>query len=60
MEFFRRFKGLMEAYKHFGGTIGDQGLVLSLTDTTDKDHPGKMPQVDMNKAKEYHQSASMH
>ena len=57
MEFFRQFKGLMEAYEHFGGTIGDQGLVLSLTDITDKDHPGKMPRVDMTKAQENHQTA---
>ena len=57
MEFFCQFKGLMEAYKHFGGTIGDQDLVLSLTDATYKDHPGKMSWVDMTKAQENHQSA---
>ena len=57
MEFFQRFKGLMEAYEHFGGSIGDQGLITALSDPTDPDHPGNVPNTDMTKVKEDHQSA---
>ena len=57
MEFFRRFKGLMEAYKHFGGTIGDDGLIKALQNPSDVDHPGSMPRIDLEKAKDDHQSA---
>ena len=57
MEFFQRFKGLMEVYKHFGGSIGDQGLITALSDPTDHDHPGNVPNTDMTKVKEDHQSA---
>ena len=48
MEFFRRFKSLVDAYEHFGGTLGDKGLVESLEDRSDEEHPGEVPVIDLD------------
>ena len=48
MEFFRRFKSLVDAYEHFGGTLGDKGLIESLEDVKDGEHPGDVPVIDLD------------
>ena len=47
----------MEAYEHFGGTIGDDGLIKALENPLDMDRPGDMLRIDLEKAKEDHQLA---
>ena len=47
----------MEAYEHFGGTIGDTGLIKAIENPLDTDHPGDVPRIDLDKAKEDHQVA---
>ena len=42
--YFDQFKLLIDAFEHYGGTIGgDQGLIDSLTNDTDAGHPGPTP-----------------
>jgi hypothetical protein len=42
--YFDQFKSLVDAFEHYGGTIGgDQGLIDSLTDPDASGHPGPIP-----------------
>jgi hypothetical protein len=42
--YFDQFKSLVDAFEHYGGTIGgDKGLIDSLVDTSDSNHPGTIP-----------------
>jgi hypothetical protein len=42
--YFDQFKSLVDAFEHYGGTIGgDKGLIDSLTDPDATDHPGPIP-----------------
>ncbi len=42
--YFDQFKSLVDAFEHYGGTIGgDKGLLDSLMDDNDLDHPGPIP-----------------
>jgi hypothetical protein len=42
--YFDLFKSLVDAFEHYGGTIGgDKGLTDALTDPADRHHPGPTP-----------------
>ena len=42
--YFDQFKSLVDAFEHYGGTIGgDKGLMDALIDPNDPTHPGPIP-----------------
>lgn len=46
-EFFHEFKETVEAFEHYGGSLGkDQGLINALIDVTDDECPGDPPEYD--------------
>ena len=53
--YFENFKSLIESFEHYGGTIGgDHGLLEEITDKSDPDHPGEIPQgTDADKVRKW-------
>ena len=46
-EFYDTFKSHVEAFEHFGGSIGnDEGFIEEVRDATDMNNPGDMPEGD--------------
>ena len=51
-EFYDTFRSHVEAFEHFGGSIGNnKGLIEELKDDTDSKHPGDMPETSIDDIK---------
>ena len=49
--FHNRFVSMVDAFEHYGGTIGgEDGLIKSLEETNDPGHPRKDPQYSVFEA----------
>jgi len=53
-EFYDTFKSHVEAFEHFSGSIGnDDGLMEALSDPTDPDNSGDMPDEEIANTKQF-------